>query len=122
VTESLQSLVRAGVTSDDEGVGLPGAKAEVTLVSVERQLARLESLLSEFKKVVQGAVIPAGMRGFAVELVTLAEELVVLAEEFVASDSAQAADISTEVSAQNLNIVFEGKSGLVLLSTTGMRG
>lgn len=72
MTESLQSLVRADVTSSDEGVGLPGAKAEVTLISVERQLVRLVSPLSEFKKVVQGAVIPVGMRGFAEELVVLA--------------------------------------------------
>ena len=31
VTELAQRLVRVDVTSDDEGVGLPGVKAEVIL-------------------------------------------------------------------------------------------
>jgi hypothetical protein len=85
-TEEVQRLVRVDVTSDDEGVGPPGAKAAVTFVNVERQLARVESVLSAFKNVVQDGLIPEGMRGFAVVW-------------------ANAADVSSEVSANSLNIV-----------------
>jgi len=100
VTESAQRLVREDETSDDEGVVLPGAKAEVTFVSVERQPVRLESLLNEFKNVVQEVLIPPGMRGF---VVALAAEPVAL----VAVSWAKVADISTEISAKDLNILFD---------------
>jgi hypothetical protein len=53
VTELVQRLVRADVTSDDEGVGLPGAKAEVIFVNVERQLVRVGLVLSAIKNVEQ---------------------------------------------------------------------
>jgi hypothetical protein len=72
VTELAQRLVRVDVTSDDEGVGLPGAKAEVIFVNVERQLARVGSVLRVFRNVVQGGLIPAGMRRFAEELLLVA--------------------------------------------------
>ena len=54
VTELVQRLVRVELTSDDEGVGPPGAKAVVIFVNVERQLLRVESVLSAFKNVEQG--------------------------------------------------------------------
>jgi hypothetical protein len=53
VTVLVQRPVRVVVTSDDEGVGSPGAKAEVIFVNVVRQLVRVESELSAFKNVVQ---------------------------------------------------------------------
>ena len=49
-----QRLVRVEVTSDDEGVGPPGVKAEVIFVNVERQLAKEVSVLSAAKNVLQG--------------------------------------------------------------------
>ena len=54
MTELVQRLVRVDVTSEDEGVSAPGAKAEVIFVNVVRQLDRVESVLSSFKNVVQG--------------------------------------------------------------------
>jgi len=87
VTEPLQRLVKEDVTSDDEGVGLPGAKAVVTFVIVERQLVRVESALRAFKKLLQEGLIPLGMR------------------EFAESFCANATDISTDISARSLNIV-----------------
>lgn len=54
MTELAQRLVRVDETSESEGVGAPGANAEVIFVNVERQLAKVESVLSAFKNVVQG--------------------------------------------------------------------
>ena len=54
MTESVQNLVRVDVTSEDEGVLAPGAKAEVIFVNIERQLERVEFVLSARKNVVQG--------------------------------------------------------------------
>lgn len=64
MVEPAQRLVRVDATSEDEGgVVAPGSKAEVIFVNVERQLLIVGSVLSEFKNVVQGALIPEGMRG-----------------------------------------------------------
>jgi hypothetical protein len=80
-------LVKADVTSDEEGVGLPGENAEVTFVSVERQPERTESVLRAFKKLLQEVLIPLGM------------------SEFVEESCANTTDISTEMSAKSLNII-----------------
>lgn len=69
MTELGQRLPRAVVTSVDEGVGAPGANAEVMLFNKERQLAKVGSELSVIKYVVQVELMSAGMRGFAEELV-----------------------------------------------------
>ena len=71
-TELEQRLVRVDVTSDDEGVASPGAKAEVIFVNVERQLAREGSVFRVFRNAVQGGLIPVGMRRFAEELLLVA--------------------------------------------------
>lgn len=52
-TESAHKLVNADVTDADEGVELPGAKAEVAFVNVERQRAKVESLLRDVRYVEQ---------------------------------------------------------------------
>jgi hypothetical protein len=44
-TESEHKLVNAEVTDADEGLVLPGAKAEVAVVREERQVLKVESLL-----------------------------------------------------------------------------
>ena len=54
VTESVQNLVRVDITSEDEGVLVPRAKAEVIFINIERQLERVEFVLSARKNVVQG--------------------------------------------------------------------
>jgi len=53
VTELVQRLDRVDVTSVDEGVEAFGANLEVSLVKVERQLAKVGSALSVFKNVEQ---------------------------------------------------------------------
>jgi hypothetical protein len=89
VAELVQRLVRVVLTSEDEGVvEVPGAKREVMFDNVERQLARVASVLSVVKNEEQDGVIPGGMRGFVVAVVW-----------------ANTADVSTEASASNLNIV-----------------
>jgi len=89
VTELVQRLSRVDLTSEDEGVAAPGANLDVIFDNVERQLAREGSVLRVFKNPEQGKLIPPGMRGFAeVDVVW-----------------ANTADISTEVSANNLDIM-----------------
>ena len=69
MTELVQRLSRVDVTSEDEGVGAPGANLVVTFFNVERQLARVASALRSFKNEAQVELIPEGMRGFAALLV-----------------------------------------------------
>lgn len=88
MTELEQRLVRVDVTSEEEGVGAPGANKAVIFVNVERQLATKGSELSVVKNAVQDGLIPLGMRGFAEDVVW-----------------ANTADVSTEVSANSLNIM-----------------
>jgi len=87
VTELEQRSVRVDVTSEDEGVEAPGANKAVIFVNVERQLATEGSESSVVKNAVQVGLIPLGMRGFADDV------------------WANTADVSTEVSANSLNIV-----------------
>lgn len=52
-TEVVQRPVRVDVTSEDDGVGAPGANLEVILVNVVRQPETVESVSNVFKNVVQ---------------------------------------------------------------------
>lgn len=70
-TGLVHRLAREDLRVDDPGVGLPGEKEDVAVVSAERHVARLESLLSEVRKLAQLEEIPGGMREFVVELVAL---------------------------------------------------
>lgn len=88
MTELEQRSVRVDVTSEDVGVEAPGANKEVIFVNVERQLATEGSELSVVKNAVQDGLISSGMRGFAEGDVW-----------------ANTADVSTEVSANSLNIM-----------------
>jgi hypothetical protein len=65
VSELVQRLVRVDVTSEDEGVEASGANLEVIFFNVEKQLARVESLLSVVKNTEQDWLISLGIRGFA---------------------------------------------------------
>lgn len=51
--ELVQRLVRVDVASEDDGVLAPGANLEVIHFNVERQPARVESVLSVFKNALQ---------------------------------------------------------------------
>jgi hypothetical protein len=90
-TESEHKLVNADVTDADEGVELPGAKAEVAVVKEERQPAKVESLLRAVRYVEQVWLIPGGIKGVAVEFADV-------------EDWAKATDMRSETIATDLNI------------------
>jgi len=91
-TESEHKLVNAEVTDADDGVVLPGAKAEVAVVSEERQLLKVESPLREVRYAEQVWLIPEGIKGLAVEF----------ADD---EDWAKATDVRSETIATDLNIL-----------------